>query len=221
MTVTLDVHADPVCPWCLIGKAWLDRALAQRPDHPFVLRWLPFQLNPDLPPEGADRRAYLEAKFGGKAAASAIYARVMDAAAAAGVEIELERIARQPNTRDAHRLIWWAGVEGCQTIVIEALMRAYFSDGADIGAPGVLAGIGAAAGMDRALVLRLLAGSSDLDTIGAAEAQARAMGVQAVPTFVIAGQYVVAGAQRPEFWTRVIDEIAPASRAGRADAPAT
>jgi predicted DsbA family dithiol-disulfide isomerase len=220
MTMRLDVYADPVCPWCLIGKAWLDRALEQRPGHPFALRWLPFQLNPDLPPEGADRRAYLEAKFGGKAAAAAIYARVMDAAASAGVEIALERIARQPNTRNAHRLIWWAGLEGCQTPVMEGLMRAYFRDGADIGAPAVLADIGAAAGMERPLLERLLAGTSDADTVAAAEAEARAMGVQAVPTFVIAGQYVVAGAQRPEFWTRVIDEIATARRDGTETASA-
>ena len=78
--IKLDILSDPICPWCLIGKMRLDRALAERPDHPFAIEWHPFQLNPDMPPEGMDRRAYLEAKFGGKAEAAEVYARI-DAAA--------------------------------------------------------------------------------------------------------------------------------------------
>lgn len=206
--VPLDIFSDPVCPWCLIGKAQLDRALEARPDHPFVIAWHPFQLNPDLPREGADRRAYLEAKFGGKDRAVQIYARVMQAAEAAGVEINLDRIHRQPNTLDAHRLIHWAGIEGRQTLVKDALLRAYFRDGRDIGDAATLAAIAAEAGMDGAAVARLLATDADRDDIAARDADARRKGVNAVPTFLIDRRYVLQGAQATTLWIEVIDEIA-------------
>lgn len=206
--ITLDIFSDPVCPWCLIGKANLDRALEAIGDHPFAIQWHPFQLNPDLPRTGANRRAYLEAKFGGKLEATRAYAHVMEAAEAAGVEINLERIDRQPNTLDVHRLIHWAGLEGRQTPVVAALFRAYFRDGRDIGAPEVLADIAGVAGMDGALVARLLASDADRGDIAARDADARAKGVRAVPTFLVAGQYVVTGAQPPALWQQVASEIA-------------
>ena len=211
--ITLDIFSDPVCPWCYIGKANLDRALEAIGDHPFRVEWHPFQLNPDLPREGADRRAYLEAKFGGKANAARAYAQVMQAGEQAGVEINIERIERQPNTLDAHRLIHWAGLEGRQNAVVNGLFRAYFRDGRDIGDAAVLADIGAAAGMDRAMVARLLASDADRDDLAARDADARAKGVRAVPTFLIARQYVVSGAQPPELWQQVAADIA-AQRAG-------
>lgn len=206
--ITLDIFSDPVCPWCLIGKAQLDRALEQVPDHPFRIEWHPFQLNPDLPAGGADRRSYLEAKFGGQRQAVEIYARVMQAAEAAGVEINLERIDRQPNTLDAHRLIHWAGLEGRQSAMVAALFRAYFRDGRDIGDAATLAAIAGEAGMDAALAGRLLASDADREAIIARDAHARARGVNAVPTFVVANQYVLPGAQPVELWRRVMDEIA-------------
>lgn len=206
--ITLDIFSDPVCPWCYIGKANLDRALEAIGDHPFRVEWHPFQLNPDLPREGADRRAYLEAKFGGKANAARAYAQVMQAGEQAGVEINIDRIERQPNTLDAHRLIHWAGLEGRQNAVVTGLFRAYFRDGRDIGNSDTLADIGAAAGMDRAMVARLLASDADRDDLAARDADARAKGVRAVPTFLIARQYVVSGAQPPELWQQVAADIA-------------
>ena len=206
--ITLDIFSDPVCPWCYIGKANLDRALEAIGDHPYRVAWHPFQLNPDMPREGTDRRAYLEAKFGGKANAARAYAQVMQAGEAAGVDINIDRIERQPNTLDAHRLIHWAGLEERQNAVVTGLFRAYFRDGQDIGDAEVLADIGAAAGMDRAMVARLLASDADRDDLAARDADARAKGVRAVPTFLIARQYVVSGAQPPELWKQVAAEIA-------------
>lgn len=206
--ITLDIFSDPVCPWCYIGKANLDRALESIGDHPFRVEWHPFQLNPDLPRTGADRRAYLEAKFGGKANAARAYAQVMQAGEQAGLEINIDRIERQPNTLDAHRLIHWAGLEERQNAVVNGLFRAYFRDGRDIGDAAVLADIGAAAGMDRAMVARLLATDADRDDLAARDADARAKGVRAVPTFLIARQYVVSGAQPPELWQQVAADIA-------------
>ena len=205
--IHLDIFSDPVCPWCYIGKAHLDRALASRPGHPFIIEWHPFQLNPDMPREGRDRAEYLEQKFGGRAKAAAIYARVEQAAIEAGVEIDFGAMKRMPNTLDAHRLVHWAGLEGRQTAVKSALMRAFLREGPDIGDTAVLVAIAGATGMDERVTARLLASDADRDDIAARDADARHKGVNAVPTFLIARQYVVAGAQPPEVWTKVIDEL--------------
>lgn len=206
--VKLDILSDPICPWCYIGKARLDRALEQRPDHPFVIAWHPFQLNPDMPAGGMDRRAYLEAKFGGQAGAVRAYLPVAEHARAAGVTINFEAMARTPNTLDAHRMIHWAGIEGRQTAMVSALFRAYFTEGRDIGDADVLADLADAAGMDAAVVHRLLATDADRDEIIARDRAAREMGVNSVPTFIVAGQHAVPGAQPVETWLAVIDEIA-------------
>lgn len=212
--VTLDIFSDPVCPWCMIGKAHLDRAMERIGDHPFRIEWHPFQLNPDLPKTGADRRDYLEAKFGGQMAAAKAYLAVQQAAEAAGVDFNIEKIERQPNTLDSHRLIHWAGLEGVQTPVVSGLFRAYFRDGRDIGQPAVLADIAADAGMDRDVVLRLLASDADRDDIAARDLDARKKGVRAVPTFLIARHYVVSGAQPPELWEQVAADIAAQAKEG-------
>ncbi|MAX74976.1 MAG: polyketide biosynthesis protein [Nioella sp.] len=205
--IKLDIISDPICPWCFIGKANLDRALEAAGDHPFTVEWHPFQLNPDMPREGMDRRAYLEAKFGGKEGAVRAYAPVVEAAEKAGLKINFEGIARTPNTLDAHRLIHWAGLEGRQTPMVAALFKAYFQEGRDIGDATVLADIAEALEMDRAMTLRLLAGDADTDDIRARDAHARDRGVTGVPCFIVAGQHALPGAQPPELWAQVIREI--------------
>lgn len=206
--IRLDVFSDPVCPWCYIGKACLERALDRHPDHPFAVEWQPFQLNPDMPAEGVDRRVYLEAKFGGKLNAVKVYARVEEAAAAAGVGINFAAIQRTPNTLNAHRLLHWAGLEGRQTAAATALMRGYFRDGRDIGDPATLADIGSEIGMARTLLVRMLASDADLASVRARDAHARSRGISAVPTFIIASAHVLQGAQPTEVWEGVIAEIA-------------
>ncbi len=203
----LDILSDPICPWCYIGKANLDRALEAHPDHPFEIAWRPFQLNPDMPPGGMDRAEYLELKFGGREGAARAYAPVLEALEAAGLEADLAGIARTPNTLDAHRLIHWAGIEGRQTPVVSALFRAYFREGRDISDHEVLADIADGAGLDAAMVLRLLASEADRAEIAEGDRQARAMGVSGVPTFIVGGRHAVPGAQPPELWARVIEEL--------------
>ena len=205
--VKLDILSDPICPWCWIGKAGLDAALAEIPDHPFTIEWHPFQLNPEMPRGGMDRRAYLEAKFGGKEGAARAYAPIVERAAEAGLALNLDRIATTPNTLDAHRLIHWAGIEGRQTAAVSALFKAYFTDGRDIGDQDVLADIADGIEMDAAVVRRLLEGDSDLDDICARDAHSREMGVTGVPTFIVAQRHAVPGAQTKETWAQVIDDI--------------
>lgn len=204
--VKLDILSDPVCPWCYVGKAFLDRALEGAAGHPFAIEWHPFQLNPDMPPGGKDRAAYLAAKFGGNT--GAMEARISQMAAEAGVEIDWAKVTRIPNTLDAHRLIHWAGLEGRQTPVVAALFRAYWREGRDIGDRAELALVAGEAGMDGAMVARLLDSDADAGDIRARDAHARERGVTGVPTFIVDNRYVISGAQPAALWTQVISELA-------------
>ncbi len=206
--IRLDIFSDPVCPWCLIGRANLDRAMESRPAHPFAIQWHPFQLNPDMPKEGVGHVAYLAEKFGSKEKAIQAMLEVADHAKRAGAEIDMEKVTRLPNTLDAHRVIHWAGIEGRQTAMVARLFKAHWREGADIGDAATLARLAGDVGMDAAAVSRLLATDADADDIGARDMDARQKGVRAVPTFLIAQQYVVSGAQSVAFWQQVIDELA-------------
>jgi len=205
--IKLDIISDPICPWCYIGKAYLDRALAAHPDHPFSIEWQPFQLNPDMPASGMDRRAYLELKFGGKDAAVKVYAEIAEKAEDAGLEIDFAAIKRTPNTINAHRLIHWAGIEGRQAFVVAALFKAYFVEGRDIGADGVLCNIAQDSGMDGDMVERLLKTGADIADIRNRDAHSREIGVSGVPTFILANQKVLSGAQPAQLWGQVIIEL--------------
>ena len=205
--VKLDILSDPICPWCYIGKTNLDRALERAGDHPFDIEWHPFQLNPDMPAEGADHQSYLAARLGGAAQVAAAHRRLTDLGAAAGVAFNFAAIKRIPNTLNAHRLIHWAGIEGRQSLVVSALFRANFTEGRDIGDAEVLADIADSAGMDGAVVARLLASDADMADIRARDAHSREMGVNSVPTFIVDHRHAVPGAQPPEMWDKVIADI--------------
>ncbi|MGB0353847.1 MAG: DsbA family oxidoreductase [Paracoccaceae bacterium] len=207
MSIKLDILSDPICPWCYIGWTNLARAMEQRADHPFVVEWHPFQLNPDMPPQGMDRATYLETKFGGRANAATAYAPVLEHAEKAGLSTDFAAIPRTPNTLNAHRLIHWAGLEGRQTAAAVAIFKAYFISHRDIGAADVLEGIASEIGLDRAMIARLLAGDADQADITARDQHARTRGVTGVPCFIIANQHVVTGAQPSDFWLNVIDEL--------------
>jgi len=212
--IKLDIMSDPICPWCYIGKAQLDRALEAHPHHPFQIEWHPFQLNPDMPAEGMDRRAYLEAKFGGKEGAVRAYAPVVEHAEKAGLKIDFEGMKRTPNTLNAHRLIHWAGIEGRQTAAVSALFKAYFVEARDIGDTEVLADIADGLEMDASVVARLLASDADAQMIRDRDAHARQMGITSVPTFIVANQHAVPGAQPPELWAKVIAELSDMAAEG-------
>ena len=205
--VKLDIISDPICPWCYIGKTHLFKALAEVPDHPFTIEWHPFQLNPEMPATGMDRREYLETKFGGKDGAVRAYAPVVEAAEKAGLAIHFQGITRTPNTLNAHRVIHWAGIEGKQTAMVHALFKAYFENGRDIADHETLADIADSVEMDAALVRKLLITDEDAKEIRDRDSHSRKMGVHSVPTFVVANQHAVPGAQAPDLWLQVINDI--------------
>lgn len=208
MMVKLDILSDPICPWCYIGKTYLDQALSERPDHSFSIEWHPFQLNPDMPPQGMDRRAYLEAKFGGKDGALKAYAPIVERAELLGLNIDFAGIQRTPNTLNAHRLIHWAGLEGRQPAIVAAIFSAYFEQGRDISDIDVLCDIAQTAEMQSELIKRLLNSDADVQDTIQRDRHARERGVTGVPCFIVANQHALSGAQPKELWLSVIDELA-------------
>ena len=205
--IKLDILSDPICPWCYIGKARLEKALGAEPDHPFAIEWHPFQLNPDMPAQGMDRREYLETKFGGRENALRVYGEIDKHAREEGLDIDFAAIQRTPNTINAHRLIHWAGIEGKQNAIVDALFKAYFREGRDIGNTEVLCDLADSAGLDAAVIGKLLASDADIDNIRQRDTHSREMGVNSVPTFIIANQHAVPGAQPADLWRKVIGEL--------------
>jgi predicted DsbA family dithiol-disulfide isomerase len=213
---TIDVVSDVVCPWCYIGKRRLEAALARlrESDPAFVtrVRWHPFQLNPDMPPEGIDRRAYVEAKFGGPDRAREVYARVGAAGRTVDIPFAFDAIRRQPNTLDAHRLVAWgqSRPEGDADALMEALFRAYFIEGRYVGDRAELASIAAAAGYDPDDARRFIESDELAGEVADADRRAREMGISGVPFFIFDGKTAVSGAHEPE---ALLDAIAQARAA--------
>ncbi len=203
----IDIVLDVICPWCFIGKRRLEQALRLRPEILPEIAWRPFQLNPDMPPDGMAWQDYLAVKFGGAHYAGRVYQSVADAGATVGIRFAFERMRRTPNTRDAHRLIRCAAAEGCADALVERLFVAYFLGGRDIGDRTELAEIAAEVGLDRAAAKRFLDGTGFVAEIIAEERGIRRMGINAVPAFVFAGHYAISGAQEPEFFLPVFDLV--------------
>ena len=208
--LTIDVVSDVMCPWCWIGKRRLAKALELVEGVPVSVRWRPYQLDPTLPPEGKDRRRYLEEKFGGPDRAAEIYARIGEAGAAEGLPMALDAIAVSPNTLDAHRLVRWAANEGedTQERVVEMLFEAFFAKAENIAEHDVLVRIAEDAGMQAKVVRDLLATDADRAATLEEIAKAQAMGVQGVPCYILADRYAVTGAQDPETLANAIRQVA-------------
>lgn len=197
--VSVEVVSDAICPWCFVAKRRLESALALLPgDVAVSVRWRPFELNPQMPPEGMDRVAYRSRKFGSWERSRELDAQVAAVGAQEGIGFRHDLIRRTPNTFQAHRLVWPAEREGVQDAAVEAIFRAYFVEGRDIGDPAVLAELAAGAGITRERAEAFLAGDEGADAVAQAELEAQKRGVSGVPTFVVGGEPAFSGAQRAE-----------------------
>lgn len=207
--LAVDVISDVVCPWCYIGKRRLEAALAGRAEGSVpAVRWHAFQLNPDLPVGGVDRRSYLENKFGGPRGATEVYARIEAAGRDVGIPFAFDRIRRQPNTVDAHRLIAWAQSQDptAASELVERLFRAFFIEGIDIGNADELARLAAVAGFDAAAARAWLATDAGRADVAAADRRAHELGIGGVPFFIFNQRLGVSGAQPPEVLRDAIEQ---------------
>src|SRR5947209_5699396 len=208
MTLNIDVISDVICPWCYIGKRRLEKAVAAFGREQVRVRWHPFQLNPHMPREGMNRREYRTAKFGSWERSLALDAQVTEAGRAEGIRFDYAKVMRTPNTLDAHRLIGLADTAGVQDAVVEAVFRAYFTEGRDISQTTVLLDVVAKAGLDRKRAETFLNGDEGLAAIRAAEEQARRGGVQGVPYFLINGTLALSGAREPGAFLDAFEQTA-------------
>jgi predicted DsbA family dithiol-disulfide isomerase len=201
----IEIFSDVVCPWCFVGKRRLEQAFALvRRDAPAGREitsrvvWKPFELNPRLPREGIDRAAYRRAKFGSPEYSQVLDARLLAVGESVGIAFAFDKIQRTPNTFDAHRLLWLAGSIGRQDVLAEALFRAYFLEGRNVGDHGVLADLAEASGIPRERATSLLAGRDGEREVRTEEDRAWRSGIQGVPHFLIEGAAPISGAQSPE-----------------------
>ena len=206
--VTIDVVSDVVCPWCFIGKRRLEKALALNPDIPVEVRYHPYFLNSWVPAEGMARDEYLTAKFGSPERYKQIAGRVSAAAAAEGLTYAVDKMKRQPNTLDCHRLILWAQSSNKAAQMKQRLMDLYFTEGADLSDRDVLVQAAADVGMDAVTVRSMLASDADVDRVEAAANSAKEAGIDGVPTFIIGGVAAISGAQDPQVLANAIEQIA-------------
>jgi len=208
--VRIDVVSDVVCPWCFIGKHRLEQALALKPDIAVEVRWRPYFLNDWIPREGIAREEYLTTKFGSPERYKGIAQRVSAAAAAEGLVYASDKMTRQPNTLDCHRLIRWAEGIGKAAEMKQRLMDLYFTEGADLTNQAVLVQAAADVGLDAEDVRAALASDQDVALIEQEAQSAKESGIEGVPCFIFGGKFAVSGAQAPEYLAEAIERLAQA-----------
>jgi len=211
--VRIDVVSDVVCPWCFIGKRRLEKALALNPDIPVEVHWRPYFLNDWIPREGISREQYLTTKFGSPERYKSIAQRVSAAAAAEGLTYAIDKISRQPNTLDAHRLIRWADGIGKAAEMKQKLMDLYFTEGADLTNHAVLVQAASDVGLDPEDIRAALASDKDVAEVERDALSAKEAGIEGVPCFIFGGKFAVSGAQAPEYLAEAIARVAQAADA--------
>jgi predicted DsbA family dithiol-disulfide isomerase len=202
----IDVVSDVVCPWCYVGKRFLEEAIALKPEIPVEVRFHPYFLNPWVPREGMSREDYLIKKFGSVERYNANSQRIVDAAARAGLTYARDKVKRQPNTLDCHRLIHWAGPDGAR--MKQRLMEFYFAEGGDLSDIDVLVKAAADCGMNADEVRARLATDEDVALIEAEANSAKEAGIDGVPCFILGGIFAVSGAQPPDYLAQAIERAA-------------
>src|SRR5882672_10279080 len=210
--VRIDVISDVVCPWCFIGKHRLEKAIALNPDVPVEVHWRPYFLNDWIPREGISREDYLTTKFGSVDRYKGIAQRVGAAAAAEGLVYASDKMKRQPNTLDCHRLIHWAEAIGKSAEMKQKLMDLYFTQGADLTQADTLVQAAADVGLDADTVRADLATDKDVALIEQEAQQAKEAGIEGVPCFIFGGKFAVSGAQAPEYLAEAIERAALEAR---------
>jgi predicted DsbA family dithiol-disulfide isomerase len=205
--VDIQVWSDVICPWCYLGKRRLEKALSEFPgDVTVTVTYRAYQLDPSPVPQAMPLKAAMAARFGGSDRADQMFGHVTEVAAADGLTLDFDR-AIAANTFDAHRLIAWAAGQDRQADMLDALQRAHFRDGIDVGSRPALADVAAGIGLDPAEARAYLESEAGTRAVNADLAEARELGITSVPTYVIDGKYAVQGAQEPATLVAALEEI--------------
>ncbi|WP_116138543.1 DsbA family oxidoreductase [Trinickia diaoshuihuensis] len=205
--IQIDFVSDVACPWCAIGLSSLQQALARldgEVEAKIVMH--PFELNPSMTPGGQDVIEYLGEKYG-RTPEQIAETQAMIRERGAAVGFEFGSRTRVYNTFDAHRLLHWAGIEGKQVALKEALLQAYHTDGKDPGNHDVLVEAAGAVGLDAAAAREVLESNRFADEVRAQEQEYQAMGIQSVPSVIFNRRYLVSGGQPPEVFEQAIRQI--------------
>lgn len=211
MTLVIEMVSDLVCPWCWLGKRRMDDAIKLVPDLEVELIFRPFELDPTIPAEGVDYKAHMKEKFGsdaGKDRANAMRQALIDYGEAEGIPYRFDQITRRPNSFNAHRLVRWAQGQQKGAAAKEALFKAYFSDGRDIGETDVLVDIAREIDLDPGIVAELLPTDADVQNVRNEEALFQQMGISGVPTYIANRRVAVQGAETAEKLARFLSDAA-------------
>jgi predicted DsbA family dithiol-disulfide isomerase len=203
--IQIDIYSDIICPWCYVGKRRLERALSDVIGQTQIT-WRPFQLNPTMPLGGMDRTTYLKAKFGSLEAFSQMKDQLLAAGTEEQIPFAFEKIQRTPNTFTAHRLVWYAAQLGKQDEAVEALFRAYFLEGKDIGDVETLVHVSAEAGLDRTETEEFLVSEKGAVEVKGEEGVGRRLGIRGVPYFIFNGKLSISGAQPPDILVSALQQ---------------
>lgn len=207
----IDFISDISCPWCAIGLASLEAAAARIPGLQLDLHFHPFELNPGMPPEGQSIEEHLTQKYGAGAAQLArTQAAIRERGEALGIAFNLEARSRIYNTRDAHRLLHWAGEAyggAAQRTLKLALLKAYFTEGRDVSDPAVLLELAQAAGLPEAQARELLQSDRYAAEVAEAEAQVQAQGIHSVPAIVVNQRHLIQGGQPVEVFEQMLRQV--------------
>jgi predicted DsbA family dithiol-disulfide isomerase len=204
----IDVVSDVVCPWCFIGKRRLEKAVALKPGIPVEIRFHPYFLNDWIPREGMSREEYLTRKFGSVEGYRGMAQRVTEAAASEGLTYAIDKITRQPNTLDSHRLIHWADQQGRAAHMKQRLMDLYFTEGADLTDREVLVEAASDVALDMSRVREWLTTDKDVAEVERRANRAKESGISGVPTFIFGSRLAVSGAQAPDHLAELLEQAA-------------
>ena len=205
--IELDIFSDTVCPWCYIGKKRLDNAIAKHGHLEFKQTWRPFQLNPAMAPDGMDRQEYLVSKFGSTDAAKTVYENIYEEGLKEGIDFNFDSIEVTPNSFNSHRLLALAYEKKIQEQVLDDLFESYFLKGEDIGNPNILLSIAVNNSIDEDVFKSYLSNKDNIEPLGNEELQARKMGIDSVPTFIVNKQIVINGAQTSENFELIFQKL--------------
>lgn len=214
VALRIDFVSDVVCPWCAIGLASLEQALARVAGEVRAeIHFRPFELNPQMGPEGEDIAEHLQTKYGMSAEQLAqSQEAIRQRGAALGFRFDMERRTRTYNTFDAHRLLHWAVLEGKQAALKHALLRAYFSEGQNVSDHATLVRIAAGVGLPAERAQAILAGDEYADAVRIEERFFLERGIQAVPAIIIEQRHLISGGQPVEVFEQALRQIAAAKQ---------